>query len=187
MLGNLLIAIIRKNDIFSRDEIMAIIDEKDLIDKQFLLQARQIVVQQFEQLGIQIPQVPDPPDPAILQSAPPELQEEMVVDFQEAQAIDNEILAAIDELARPLAIDLMMDEIGKWKQGRYDTVLTMSPFAATYRISQAVETFELNKALIESGYLPVDRRSLIESTDVANKEEIIERGEQQQAALQSQQ
>ncbi len=179
--GNLLIEIIRHNDIYSRDEIREIIDEEDLIDPELMQQARQMVVEQFEQQGLAIPQVPDPPDPAVLASVPPELQEKAIRDFQEAVQLDQQLIQMIDAQARPIAISLLLDQIQDWKKGTYNTKVSLSQFATTFRIARQAEVFELSNAFAQGGQLPLPRETLVEATDIGDKEKILEDMRQQEA------
>ena len=181
--ANLLIEIIRRNDIYSRDEIREIIDQEDLIDTELMNQARQMVVEQFQEQGLAIPQVPDAPDPAVLVSVPSELQEKALRDFQEAVALDQQIIAAIDEIARPIAISLLLDQLDDWKKGTYNTSVSLSRFALTYRIAKQAEVFELSTAFAAGGQLPLPRRTLVEATDIADKDKVLEDMAEQERQL----
>ena len=61
LLGQILVEHIRLNGNYTVEEIEAIVDEEDLIDPQLLAEARQLVVQDFEQQGINL-EPPEPPD-----------------------------------------------------------------------------------------------------------------------------
>ncbi len=187
--GNLLIEIIRRNDIYSRDEIREIIDTEDLIDPVLMNQARQLVVQQFEQAGLPIPQVADAPDAAVLASVPRELQDKAIRDFQESVALDRQLVQMIDAQARPIAISLLLDQLDDWKKGTYNTKVSLSRFAVTYRLAKQAEVFELSRAFAEGGQMPLPRQTLVEASDIADKEKVLEdinQQEQQMAQAQSQ-
>ena len=151
-------------------------------------QARRLVVEQFEEQGLAIPQVPDAPDPAVLASVPPELQEKALRDFQEAVQLDQQLIQLIDEQARPIAISLLLDQITEWKKGTYNTKVSLSQFATTNRLAKQAEVFELSAVFARGGQLPLPRRTLVQASDIADKDEVLEDIEQQeQQAAQAQQ
>lgn len=180
ILNNLIVEIIRNNDIYSEDEIRAIIEEEDLIDKFFLDQARQQVIQQVQQAGQQIPEPPTPPDAATMQALPQDVQIATVTDYQADMMAYQQIQQQITQMAVPIAQKMMMDEIKNLKKGKYNTKVTLSRYAPTVRMAKSAEIFELNGVLLQNGQPPVDRKILVESTDVDQKEEIIAAGERQQ-------
>lgn len=181
--GNLLIEIIRNNGIYSEDEIRAIVEEEDLIDAELLGQARQMVIQQLGVAGYQIPEQPMPPDMNALQQFPPEVQQVSMNQYQQEVELFQKLMTQMDEIARPVAEELMFEEIKNIKKGKYNTKVTLSPMAPTFRIARAMELFELNETLLKAGQVPVSRRLLVQATDVDNKEEIIEEGERQMAQV----
>ena len=61
LLGQIVIEHIRLNGNYTMEEIEAIVDEEDLIDPQLLAEARQLVVRNFEQQGVNL-EPPEPPD-----------------------------------------------------------------------------------------------------------------------------
>jgi len=168
--GNLLIEIIRNNGIYSEDEIREIVDEDGLIDRKLMGQARDSVIKQLKQSGFEMPEPPAPPET-------PEAQPEYLKEMQ----LFQQLSLKLDELARPIAEGMLLDEIRNMRKGRYNTKVTTSPQAPSFRIAKAAELFELNKVLLENQQAPISRRLLIEATDVSNKEEIIEEGEREQA------
>jgi hypothetical protein len=172
ILGDLLVDIIRKNDIFSEDEIRAIVDKKDLLDEDLFEQAKAIVLQQIQQQGGKIIQPPQPPNPIRARSAAPEIQARMVEVYQQGMATYSQFVSQVELAATPIAEELLIKLIHSMKIGKYNTKVTVSPMAETMRTIKAIETFELHKTLIESSDVGLDGEDLIEATDVPNKEQL---------------
>ena len=170
--GDTLIDIIRKNDIFTDEEIREIVDVEDLIDTEFMAQATQLVRQQMEQLGVKLPEEPTPINPNLLQVAEPVVQQTMINGFQEEAQIFQQIQQQINQLAIPVAQGRLIDSIQTMKRGKYSTKVTISPAAETMRAVKAVEIFELQKLLIESQDVGLDGDDLIDATDAPNKEQL---------------
>lgn len=171
--GGLIVAMIRKCDVFSEEEIRAIVDEEDLIDRELMDQARQIIIGGLEQAGVKMPEPIEAPDMNLLQSLPQELQQMQMNEYQEIMASDQALSRAIDNAARPIAEQLLIGELNKLNKGRYDTKVALAPMAETMRAIKAIETMELNKCLIDSGHQPLSRRRLIEVVDPVNKDLIL--------------
>jgi len=172
LFGTVIDEIITANDIYSPDEIRAIVETDDLIDAEMMSQARQSVMQIFEQSGIQLP------EPQQFQQT-----DEVMPEMQQEIASFKKLTEAIDELARPIAEDMLMEEIKNLRKGRYTTKVALSPYSLTSRMGEQTENTELNKALIESGHAPLSRKQLIESSDVKNKTEILAEDEAMQQQL----
>lgn len=168
-----LIGLIRNTDVFSEDEIRALVEEGDLIDEEMLATARQLVVQQFEEAGIQLPGPPQEPNPVILQNAEPVVQQTIIAAFQDELAIFNQVQKLIDQQAIPIAQGIMMDEIRSMQRGRYGIKIDTSPQSATMRFMQEEKIFRLNSALLEGGQAGVAREQLVEAVDIKNQEDII--------------
>jgi hypothetical protein len=182
ILGDLIVDIIRKNDIFSEDEIREIVDEDDLIDEKLMEQAEGIVINQLQQMGQQILSQPQPPNPIRIRNLPMEDQAEMLEKFQQEMALYKQFVERVEEKARPLAEQLLFELIHKMKVGKYSTKVTTSPMSATMRAVKATETFDLHRVLIDSGDIGLDGDDLIEATDVPNKEKL-KMGRKRKAAM----
>lgn len=170
--GDTLIDIIRKNDIFSEDEIREIVDVEDLIDTEFMAQAIQIVEQQLAQLGVQLPEAPTPINPDLVQLAEPAVQQTMINAFQQETQLFEQAQAQIRQIAIPIAQGMLIDSISTMKKGKYSTKVTTSPMAETMRQIKAIEVFELQRLLLESNDPGLDGDDLIEATDAPNKEQL---------------
>lgn len=181
ILGDLIVDIVRKNDIFSEDEIREIVDSEDLIDSEFMEEATQIVIAELGRQGINIPEQPTPPDPNVLQQAESVVQQTMINNFQQDTALFQRVMAQVAQMARGIAEGMLIDSIHSMKAGKYSTKVTTSPMAPTMRVIKAAEKFELHKVLRESGDVGLNPDDLIDATDVADKEKL-KRGRQQLVA-----
>ena len=173
LIAKVLIELMRNTGIFSDDEIMAIIDEEDLLDDRILDQAKGIIINQLQQQGGQIPQQPQSPNPIRMASAEPELQAQMLDKFREQMALFQQFVEQVEQAAIPIAKEIILKLLRKMQQGRYGIKVDTSPMAPTVRMMRRLETLELDKQLIEGGRQGISRKKLIEITDVPDKEEII--------------
>lgn len=173
LLARVLIELIRNTNIFSDDEIMAIIDEDDLLDARILDQAKGIIINQLQQQGGRIPEQPKPPNPIRIRNAPVEQQAQMLDAFQEEMALFQQFVEQVEQAAIPIAKDIVLKLLRQMQQGRYGIKVDTSPMAPTVRIMRRLEALELDRQLIEGGRPGISRKKLIEITDVQDKEEII--------------
>ncbi|MEE9354783.1 MAG: hypothetical protein V3U75_04260 [Methylococcaceae bacterium] len=172
VLGDLIVDIIRKNDIFSEDEIREIVDKDDLLDEEIMDQARGVVISLFQKQGGNVPEQPQPPNPIRMSNTPAEQQAQMLDAFQEEQALFQSFVDQVDAAARPIAEEILIKLIHNMKSGEYSTKVTTSPMAETMRAIKAIEVFELQKVLRESGDVGLDGEDLIDATDVPRKEQL---------------
>ena len=171
--ARVIVELIRNTEIFSDDEIMAIIDDEDLLDDKILDQAKGIIINQIRQQGGQIPQRPQPPNPIRMSQAPPEQQAQMLDAFREELALFRQFVEQVEQAAIPIAKDIVLKLLRQMQQGRYGIKVDTSPMAPTVRIMRRLEALELDRQLIEGGRQGISRKKLIEITDVQDKEEII--------------
>jgi len=184
--GNLLIEIIRYNQIYSEDEIREIVDEDDLVDKGYMEKARQIATNLLSEQGVKIPGQSPPPEVENIQMLAPEIQQATINQYQEDVALMQQIQAQIDMIARPIAEQMLIDDIRQMKKGKYNTKVVLSPAAQTAKFARQLELEGTNKMLIENGQLPIGRKFLLKNTSLVDKDEIIAEGEQQMQAIQQQ-
>ena len=169
--ADFIIEVIRNNDIFSEDEIREIVDREDLLDKEFMEEARQIVITQLEEQGTVI----EPPadiDQAALQNASPEAQQTMIELAQEDLRKFNGQQQAINAEALPMAEAMLLDSIHAMRKGKYSTKVGLSPLSETMRMIKSAELFELNRALLEGNKPGLAADTLIDGTDIDNKDEV---------------
>ncbi len=172
LVARVLIELIRNTQVFSDDEIMAIIDEDDLIDEKILDQAKGIILNQLKQQGGQIPTRPESPNPIRIRNAPLELQAQMLEKFQQEVKEFQQFVEQVEAAAIPIAKDIILKLLRQMQQGRYGIKVDTSPHAPTLRMVRSLELQELHKTLVESGQPGISRNQLIEATDAPNKDEI---------------
>ena len=173
LIARVMIELIRNTEVFSDDEIMAIIDQEDLLDAKILDQAKGIILNQVQQQGGTIPQQPQPPNPIRIRQAPPELQAQMLDNFKDKMADYQQFVEQVEQAAIPIAKEIMLKLLRQMQQGRYGIKVDTSPMAPTMRIAQRFESLELDRQLIEGGRQGISRKKLIEISDIPDKEEII--------------
>lgn len=173
LIARVLIELTRNTEVFSDEEIMAIVDDEDLIDAKILDQAKGIIVNQVQQQGGTIPTQPQPPNPIRMRNAPPEQQAQMLDIFQEEMGLYQQFIEQVEQAAIPIAKEIIMKLLRKMRQGRYGIKVDTSPMAPTMRMMKRLEALELDRQLIEGGRAGISRKKLIEISDVADKEEII--------------
>jgi hypothetical protein len=172
LLGEIVLGIIRNAEVYSESEVLALVDEEDLIDEEIMNQARQHVIETLAKKGMPVVQQPEKPDLMLLQGENPAYQQAVLYNYKKSVEIFQEYMVYVDQLATPVAKAMIIDEISSMKYGKYGVKVELSPHAETNRMKKMVEVFELNRALQESGQLPISRNMLIDATDVANKDEL---------------
>lgn len=182
LIGRVMVELIRNTEIFSDDEIMAIIDEENLLDDKILDQAKGIIINQIQERGGRIPQQPKPLNPIRIRQAPPEQQAQMLDAFQEEMVLFEQFVEQVEQAAIPIAKDIVLKLLRKMQQGRYGIKVDTSPMAPTLRMARRLEALELDRQLIEGGRQGISRKKLIEISDVQDSEEIIAEEVQMQGA-----
>jgi hypothetical protein len=173
LIGNLLLEIIRNNDIFSEDEIGEVVDKEDLIDAELLKQAGELVLREMTEQGHQLPTPPQQPQ---------EQTPEAIQAFQQSVTLFEQFRKTLEKASKERAVKLLMTQLKEQRRrGRYNTKVELSPAAPTYRLARSAELFELNDVLVRNRQTPIDRELLIKSTDVDNKQEIIDKGREAMA------
>ena len=172
LLAKVLTELIRNTEVFSDDEIMAIVDEDDLIDAKILDQAKGIIINQLKETGAVIPEKPEAPNQIRMANAPPELQAQMLESFTAETKTFRKFIEQVEQAAIPIAKDIILKLLRQMQQGRYGIKVDTSPHAPTLRMVRSLELQTLHKSLIESGQPGVSRNQLIDATDAPNKEEI---------------
>lgn len=170
LLIQVLVELIRNTNVFSDEEILAVVEEDGLIDEAMLNEARQIVAQAF---GIEIPRPPQPPNAQLLQQMQPEAASMVVSQFEQANEIFRQIISDIDQDAAPIAKAHMLDEIRGMQRGRYGIKVDISPASPTRRIAKRIELQALSETLAAGGLAPLPRDMIIKAWDIDNKEEAI--------------
>lgn len=172
LLGEVVLGLIRTCKVYSEQEVLALVDENELLDPDTMQKAVDHVKQTLASKGIPEIQPPEKPDLMVLEGENAGYQKAVLYNYKKQTAIFNQYMAEVSKLAVPIARAMLIDEITSMKYGKYGIKVELAPHAETNRTRRMVEVYELNKALVESGQIPVSRNQLIEATDVPNKEEI---------------
>jgi len=170
MVGRMVIEYIIHSKVYSPQEIDTIVDKEDLVDPALLDKAREIIK---ISLGDEDLEMPVPPDETILIRLPLERQEAEIRAYKEEVKQFDNVMGEIDELATPIAITMLHDEMDKLGQGGYGIKVALSQSSLTYRQTKRLETIELNDSLVNSGQQPLSRKTMIAASDIVNKQEEI--------------
>ena len=173
LLGEIVIGLVQKTASFSREEIMTLIEAEDMVDPTLMAKARAMVSTALSEVGFAIPAPPTPPNPQMLENVEPTRVQAIMQEYQRQAAEFQDLTSKIDDQARPIAINLILDEIKNLDKGRYRLKVSLGPSADTVKILRAIETLELHKTLVESNLQGLSRKALIEAVDPHNKEELI--------------
>lgn len=172
ILANLIVELIRFTDVFSDDEIMAILDDEDLIDDNTMNEAKGIIMRQIEDQGGTIPEEPQQPNPIRMQQTDPEIAADQLDLFQQEVKAYGEFVNSVEEAAIPIAKSITIDLVRQRQQGRYGVKIDTSPMSPTMRMANRLELQEMNVSLIESGQPGIERGDMIDASDIANKDKI---------------
>jgi hypothetical protein len=172
LLGEIITGLIRHTRCYSESEILALIDEHELIDEGLLNEARSHVIGILQQKGFQPITPPEQPDVMVLQGMPQAYQQSVLYNYKKQAQTFAAYTQQIDQMAIPIARAKLIDEVSSVKYGKYGVKAELSPQAETNRVQRMIELFELNKMLIESGQPGIGRDMLIEATNIPNKEAV---------------
>lgn len=164
--------VIRFTDIFSDEEIGAILDDEDLIDDTTLDAAKGIIFRQIEEQGGEVPEPPEQPNPIRMQASDPVVAAEMLDKFQAEAKEYRAFIEQAEAAARPIAKDLTLKMVRQRQQGRYGVKIDVSPMSPTARMANDLQLSALNTSLINGGQAGISRDDLIDASDVSNKEKI---------------
>ena len=182
LFGNYLLDVLRKNDIYTDDEIRAVVSESSLLNVRILEKAKNDIV---GQIGAELPEPMAPPalDPGIMSIVRPEDQpqvfETIKNGLEDAQMYAKEyprLLGNWNEVIKQHAISMMLKEMRSDEVGEYGIKVTVSPSAPTERLARRMEL----EVVMDKypGIIPPDL--LIDAMDLPNGEEIKARLQQQQ-------
>ena len=176
ILGNKLLKILDSMNIYTDDEIRAIVSESHLIDKKMMQKAHDKI---FGDIGVTLkpPQPLPPMPPELLQNVPLEQMPEMLQQIQ--AGIDGSMVymeqypmlkQTFDVAVKELAIRMLLDELSNGELSQYGIKVITSPSSPTARLA----SFTMMMAIQDKyGVIPPD--ILLEYSDIPNKEEIIQR------------
>jgi len=193
MLGNKLLAILDKMDIYTDTEIRQIVQESHLIDSKMIEKANKLF---YNQVGttLQPPAIPPVPGPEMWDMVQPE-DMEMVFDEVKNGIEGAKIYASkfpamkdtFDGAIKELAIRMLLESLRDGDINQYGIKVVLSPSTYTARM----RIFEIMMGIEDKyGVIPPD--IMLEYTDLPNKDEIIARirssmqAQQQQTQQQTQ-
>jgi hypothetical protein len=144
LLGNKLLAILDAMDVYTEDEIRAIINESDLIDEEMMQKADRIIESQVAGTTLKPPVMPQPIPEQVMLSLP---MDQMVEAYQ---AMETGIKGAqlyaqrypalkekFDEAKRELAIRLFLQDLYSSDVTQYGIKITLSPNTPTARMAMS--------------------------------------------------
>lgn len=170
MLGNFFVEAVLYSGCVDDAEIRDLVGDEELLDPKMLAESRELLMRQW--LGeVLVP--PEAPDPVMVQRMDPESQMRWWMRYRRQEQLYTEMLEAIDQEARPMAVARVLDEFHNIGRGRYGVKVGLSQSASTHRAQQFLELMELHKVLIESQMPGIPREVLIKMSDVAHKDEIL--------------
>ena len=166
LFGNLLSTVIQTLPIYSEREISLLVEDQKLMEPQLLNETRVAVAQS---IGIQIPG-PVQFNQSDIMNLPEGQAEEEVKRIEELEQQRQAIIAEIDKVAKPIVIRSMIAALRNPNAGRYQTTVITSNSSPTERFREWSEVLEVNQTLIESQQMPLSRDTIIEASDLPNKE-----------------
>ena len=171
---------IRNMDLYSEDEVRAILEDEDLVDKRVLAEAAQ-------RFGPP-PEEPQPQNQAVLayaQNSPDPMMQKiaMAASEQYEMAVQRyqRQMQQYQQAVRSRAEQMVFEAVRDLKTGRYGLAMTESPTSDTRRLASFMELLELDKT--RPGEIPL--KTLLTHSDIDGKEQIIEDIEAQQMQMQA--
>jgi hypothetical protein len=184
-LGNKLLKMLDVMDIYTPEEIRAIVEESHMIDEQMLQKAHGFLTSKMDGGDLATPQIPQPPAPEVWETIRPEDKNDFY--DQVKTGIDGAIIYAqkypqlrqkFDEAINEVAIQMLLAGLYDGEVTQYGIKVILSPKTDTARM----KNFEMMMALQDKyGIIPVD--IMMEYSDLPNKDAIITRMKQNQQAI----
>lgn len=175
MFGTMLVRLITKLNIYTDDEIRAIISESDLLDLTMLQKAHAELTQSIGG-DLPLPATPEElaPNPAMMAAVQPEDQQ-MVLEgiktgIRAAQMYAEQYPALKqnwDEVIKQHATEMLLKQLRDDKVGQYGVVVSLSASAPTVRMQNMVEL-----EMIQDKYKIIPPDVFIDATELTNKDEI---------------
>ena len=175
LFGDMLVQMIMKLNIYTDDEIRAIVSESDLLDLKMLQRAYTELTQRIGG-DLPLPATPEElePNPNMMAMVQPEDQqmvfEGIKTGIRAAQMYAErypELKQNWDEVIKQHAIEMLLKELRDDKVGRYGIVVSLSANAPTVRMQNMLE---LEMVQDKYGLIPPD--VFIDATELTNKDEI---------------
>lgn len=181
--GATALAIIRNAGLFTREEIREIIEVEKLLTEDMIQEAAQIVSQYVGDLLGGLPEMPEDPPMDVLLRADPDTRRNVLQQWTDEQAYYGQYQQMLMAQATETAAEMLMDKVSQARRSAYRLKVTTSSAAVTHRLQQFAEMLEMQELFLKSGQLPMSKKLLIESSDLANKDEVLKDDEEQQQAM----
>ncbi len=175
LFGTMLVQVITKLNIYTDDEVRAIVSESDLLDLKMLQRAHAELTQSVGG-DLPLPATPEElaPNPNMMAMVQPEDQqmvfEGIKTGIRAAQMYAErypELKQNWDEVIKQHAIEMLLKELRSDKVGQYGIVVSLSANAPTVRMQNMLE---LEMIQDKYGMIPPD--VFIDATELTNKDEI---------------
>lgn len=160
LLGNKILAILDAEDIYTEDEIRAIIGESDLIDEEMMQKAEQIIAGKIAGTTLKPPVMPQPIPEEVMLSLP---MEQMMEAYQVMETgIKGARLYAqkypvlrekLNEAVREMAIRMFLEDLYSSEVTQYGIKITLSPNTPTARMSMSQRLMAIQD---KYGFVPFD-------------------------------
>ncbi len=174
LLGEYMLLVIRKNEIYTDDEIKSIVIESSLLDEESIERAR-IKLEGFMGAGLPQPQPIQMPAPDFISQVKPEDRPEVMQTMREGldgamqyQKAYPTLKNQYDKVLKRIATDMLMVKLRDEKIAEYGIEVTISPSAPTAKMMEFIEMSALNQNY--PGIIPPD--IYIDATSLRNKEAI---------------
>lgn len=186
--GKFAIDVIRKQRIYTDEEIKEVVSESALLDDKMLQKAKNQLV---SKIGTDLPQPMQPqtkPEQVLQMARPedkPQVLQTIKTGVQAAQMYLEkypQLKEKWNEIIKFRAIEMLMEQLRDDNIREYGIKVTLSPEAPTVRMSNLIEMDSIQE---KYGIIPPD--VYIDATDLPNKDEIKSRIQQQQNQAQQQQ
>jgi hypothetical protein len=190
LLGNKILAILDAEDIYTEDEIRAIIGESDLIDEEMMQKAEQIIEGRIAGTRLMPPQMPQPIPQEVMLGLP---MDQMVEAYQQMEAgIKGAQMYAqkypalkgkYDEAKRELAIRMLLEGLYSSEVTQYGIKIVLSPNTPTARMAMSQRLMAIQN---KYGFVPFE--ILAEYLDIPQevKARIIQNQQAQMMAMMQQ-
>jgi hypothetical protein len=186
LLGEYMLLVVRKNDIYTNEEIKKIVSASSLIDEDMMMRARLKLEGQVG-AGLPEPQPLPPITPEFFDQVKPEDKPRLLETIQRGQDAAMQyqnaypaLKANHDEVVKSMAANELLTFLKSDAVAEYGVKVTISPTAPTERMLQWMMMDSINQSY--PGAIPFE--IMIDGTDLANKEEI--KAKYQQAQQQPQ-
>lgn len=179
--GNMMLSVVIENDFYSDTEIMEIVGESGMLDVQLMEKAKNNFVSKINNTELREPPILQPPNPETMMMVKPEdrvmFMETVrngIEDAAKYQKMYPGLKQTWDSVIKFHATQMLLMELKNDRKGKYGVKVTISSSAPTERLSRLAE---LETVQDKYGIIPPD--IFIDATDLANKEEIKARMQQQ--------